>query len=267
MIGSVSNDCTIRLWCPYTGKALRKIRASESFCIALDFSETGKYILTGGMRNTVFIHDVYATDNKPKHEVNAHWGYISCAKFLGDKYTLSGSGDCTLFLSDINQNAVIQKYKEHTQDVTSISLSSDKNTFLSSSCDCMIKLWDLRSAECVHTYSAPNADVDRVDYHQSGYMFCYSCADSTAVIEIRAQATLGTFTLQGLECRVSCMSKSGRLVFSGHMDGSLCVWDLYKQKMIQKLNRHENNISGMELSPNGQAIVTSSWDGSVKLYY
>jgi WD40 repeat protein len=33
------------------------------------------------------------------------------------------------------------------------------------------------------------------------------------------------------------------------------------------LNRHEDNVSGMELSPNGQAIVTSSWDGSVKLYY
>ncbi len=267
MIGSVSRDQTIGIWNPYTGKNIIRMRLRESSNLALDFSESGQFILTGGLNNFVAVFDIRAQTGPT--DLFVHNGYVSCAKFIGDRYVLSGSGDTTIVLTDIEQNVKIQKYTEHVQDITCVSLSSDRNTFITSSCDNTIKIWDLRSGECVHTYfkGANPYDVDCVSFHQSGHMFCYSYRDHTAVIDIRAHATLAKFVLPSADSRVSCMSKSGRLVFSGHTDGTLCVWDMYKEKMIKKLNNHKKSISGIDISPNGNAIVTSSWDCNVTMYY
>ena len=50
----------------------------------------------------------------------------------------------------------------HTSDVMSLSLTEDKNTFISGACDATAKLWDLRDGMCRQTFSGHESDINAV---------------------------------------------------------------------------------------------------------
>ena len=56
-------------------------------------------------------------------------------------------------------------------DVMSISLSPDKNTFVSASCDAHAKLWDLRDGKCRQTFKGHDSDINSVCFFPTGDSF------------------------------------------------------------------------------------------------
>jgi WD40 repeat protein len=45
---------------------------------------------------------------------------------------------------------------------TSLSLSPDKNIFVSGACDASAKVWDIRSGRCVQTFTGHESDINAV---------------------------------------------------------------------------------------------------------
>ena len=50
----------------------------------------------------------------------------------------------------------------HTGDVMSLSLTEDKNIFISGACDATAKLWDLREGMCKQTFGGHESDINAV---------------------------------------------------------------------------------------------------------
>jgi WD40 repeat protein len=46
----------------------------------------------------------------------------------------------------------------------SVSISPDKNHFISGACDATAKLWDLRAGKCMQTFSGHESDINAVQY-------------------------------------------------------------------------------------------------------
>jgi WD40 repeat protein len=57
----------------------------------------------------------------------------------------------------------------------SLSLSPDKNTFLSSACDAQAKLWDLRDGRCRQTFKGHDGDINSVQFFPTGNAFGAPC--------------------------------------------------------------------------------------------
>ena len=53
----------------------------------------------------------------------------------------------------------------------SISLSPDKNMFVSAACDAHAKLWDLRDGKCRQTFKGHDSDINSVCFFPSGDAF------------------------------------------------------------------------------------------------
>lgn len=57
----------------------------------------------------------------------------------------------------------------------------------------------------------------------------------------------------------------GRLLFSGYSDYCINIWDTLKGPRVATLYGHENRISSLQLSPDGTALATGSWDSTIRV--
>jgi len=65
-------------------------------------------------------------------------------------------------------------------------------------------------------------------------------------------------------------SKSGRVIFCGHSDGSVLAFDALSEKptagpIFTMSGAHERHVSCLGVSPSGEGLATGSWDTTVKV--
>lgn len=58
---------------------------------------------------------------------------------------------------------------------------------------------------------------------------------------------------------------SGRLLFAGYNDYTVNVWDTLKCARVCLLYGHENRVSCLQVSPDGTALSTGSWDYTLRV--
>ena len=61
------------------------------------------------------------------------------------------------------------------------------------------------------------------------------------------------------------MSLSGRLLFAGYSDYCINVWDTLKSVRVAILYAHENRVTSVQVSPDGAALASGSWDCNIKV--
>jgi WD40 repeat protein len=57
----------------------------------------------------------------------------------------------------------------------------------------------------------------------------------------------------------------GRLLFAGYNDYCINVWDTLKSNRVCILYAHENRVTAVQVSPDGAALASSSWDSTIKV--
>jgi guanine nucleotide-binding protein subunit beta-5 len=62
-------------------------------------------------------------------------------------------------------------------------------------------------------------------------------------------------------------SVSGRLLFAGYNDYTVNVWDTLKSQRVCLLYGHENKVSCLQISPDGLALSTGSWDFTLRVSF
>ena len=93
-------------------------------------------VACGGLDNKVTIYPLTLEEDvaAKKRTVGTHTSYMSCCLFPGsDNQVLTGSGDATCALWDVESGQLLQSFHGHTADVMSIDLAPgpNPNTFVS----------------------------------------------------------------------------------------------------------------------------------------
>lgn len=104
--------------------------------MACDYSPESGWVASGGLDNICSIYSLKPDASregpiKVSRELMAHQGYLSCCKFLSESQILTGSGDWSCILWDIQGNTKIQEFQDHTQDVITLAVTGDKKNFVS----------------------------------------------------------------------------------------------------------------------------------------
>jgi hypothetical protein len=58
---------------------------------------------------------------------------------------------------------------------------------------------------------------------------------------------------------------AGRLLFGGYNDYAVHVWDMLRASRVSTLYGHENRVSCLQMSPDGTALCTGSWDSTLRV--
>jgi len=149
------------------------------------------------------------------------------------------------------------------------SEEQNRQWFVSCSVDTTIKVWDIRTSNCVGNFEGHVSDVNAVEWFPDSYAFASGSDDSTCrLFDMRAYRQINEYSNENIASGVTSVafSSSGRLLFSAYDDEPFCLgWDVSYGDSITHL-QHSQLVSNVMVAPNGQAICTSSWDKNLRLW-
>jgi len=273
---SASQDGKLIIWNAFHAIKHSIVSLRSSWVMTCAFSPNMKFVASGGLDNTCSVYPSedpsgnFAPVNKPRFQLQYHDGYISCCRFIDDNTILTASGDQTCILWDLESQKNKQMFKGHDADVMSVAVCpNNNNLFISGSVDFTNKLWDSRvSKSLVFTFEGHESDVNTVAWHPDGQTFASGSDDSSVrVFDMRSyrqvQRCVEDTTITGVTS--IDFSKNGRSIFAGYENTDLVTWDVLTSKSTSNMDYHEDRISSLGVSPDGKALATASFDGTLNI--
>ncbi|KAA0201095.1 Guanine nucleotide binding protein subunit [Fasciolopsis buskii] len=272
-IVSSSQDGKILVWDGFTSTKEHSVSMPTTWVMSCAYSPSGGFVACGGLDNKCTVFPLIADEDpvRRKKLVATHTSYLACCQFnFSDHQLLTGSGDSTCVLWDIESAQIIQSFHGHSGDVLSLASSPSESgrIFVSGGCDRCANVWDMRTGQCVQVFQGHDSDVNSVRFYPSGDAFATGSDDATIrLFDLRADREVCVYKKDSVifGCNAIDFSLSGRLLFGGYSDHAINVWDVLKGQRVNILYGHENRISSLRTSPDGTAICTGSWDTTVRV--
>lgn len=280
---SASQDGNLLVWNAMTSNKIQSISLKSSYVMAVGMEQSqGRMIACGGLDNLCTVYKLDAPDKAV--EMASHDGFLSCCRFLSQEHILTSSGDSTCIRWDIALGKPVDTFAEHTADAMFISLKpGDRNVFASCSVDQTVKVWDIRTPKSsVSTFKVHTGDINAIEFMPSDGNVFATCSqdESVCLFDIRACNEINRFGATPKESSDGsavptegytslAFSRSGRVIFCGHSEGSVLAFDTLSEKKTQAFalsGAHERHVSCVGVSPNGDALCTGSWDSSLKVW-
>jgi len=273
---SASQDGKLIIWNGFTTNKVHAIPLRSSWVMTCAYSPTGQYVACGGLDNLCSVYKLPSSGDhnvsggqKTYAELAQHEGYLSCCRFIQDTDIITSSGDSTCILWNVETKSPVKIFNDHSGDVMSVSIFEGKKYFVSGSCDATAKLWDYDSGQCVKTFGGHESDINSVVFYPSGVAFGTGSDDSSCrLFDIRAYSQLNIYGDDKILCGITSVafSLTGRLLFAGYDDYNCNVWDTVFGTLVQQLKGHDNRVSCLGATKNGQALCTGSWDTLLKIW-
>eukprot|EP00475_Leptophrys_vorax_P034629 TRINITY_DN5615_c0_g1_i1.p1 TRINITY_DN5615_c0_g1~~TRINITY_DN5615_c0_g1_i1.p1 ORF type:complete len:254 (+),score=54.88 TRINITY_DN5615_c0_g1_i1:534-1295(+) len=251
------------------------INLKASWVMACRYSPSGNLIACGGLDNALSLYPADSTeaDPKPVDVLEYHHGYLTSVEFLSEKEAISGSGDASCVLWDLEHSRPKVAFAEHLSDVMCLSVRDEKS-FYSAGCDSTARLWDIRTPRCVLVFDdAHHGDINSLKALRGGVAFGTGSDDSTCkVFDVRCGGQLNVYEDEnksfGGVASID-FSHSGKIMFAGYADTRTRVWDVVTADLINQEfagSGHKGQVSSVQVSPDGYALATGSWDGIVNIW-
>ncbi len=137
-----------------------------------------------------------------------HTNWVNSVAFSPDGNTIvSGSGDATIKLWDVETGTLKATLEGHEQPVNSVTFSPDGNTLASGSWGDTIKLWDVTSGTLKATLEGHTDNVNSVVFSPDGNTITSGSGDATIKLWDVATGSLKT-TLEGHEGSIESVAFS-----------------------------------------------------------
>jgi len=132
-------------------------------------------------------------------------------------------------------------------------------------------VWDIRQAgkKSALTFAGHESDINSVNFMSDGTAFATGSDDSSCCLyDLRAATQINRYSSPKVLSGVTSVafSGSGRLLFASYDESVVHVWDVLNGQKIHALDGHEERVSCVAVSPDGQALCTASWDTTMKIW-
>lgn len=216
------------------------------YCVA--FNHGGTLLATGSNDQIVHIIKYDPQKHRPtgnEYGLDIHKGKVRDVCFLDSGRSSgllasAGSGDDnSIHLTDCKVMKRVQTMSGHKDSIMSLHCwANDSTTFVSGGLDGAIKFWDSRIQQCIVSVSNSTKSINQGgDQSQSG------------------QSPAG----------VVRVDPTGRLLVSGHEDGTCMLYDVRGGRQIQSFKAHKSELRTLNFSPKSYYLLTAGYDGNIKL--
>ncbi|MEW6216503.1 MAG: WD40 repeat domain-containing protein [Candidatus Bipolaricaulota bacterium] len=260
-------------------RADRTLRGAEAFVVSLAVSPDGRLLAAGDKDGHVMVWEI--SSGSLLFKKYAHRFSVWTVAFSPDGTLLaSGAFDGTVRLWDtgswIEVGLLIEprlvdaetKDRAHMGWVRCVAFSPDSRTIATSGCDGYVRVWDVDTLRLRQDAIQAGINVYFVAFSPDGrYLGCV-----TNPGEIRLYRTDTWEEAMRLRAgRISSVyamafSPDGATVFVGGFSNKVEVWDLGARAMLTEHVGHTDSIWGLVVFPDGERVVTTSRDGTVRLW-
>jgi len=256
-VAKIHNNHTRRITCidiDWSGK--RCVSVGEDEALNLYDCETGKH--TKGLFSKKYGIDLVRFVNK-----------TNCVLYASTKV------DDNLRYLSLHDNQYLRYFAGHKNKVVSLDLNPLDDQFISGAVDDTVRLWDVRSPNCVGSLSITGRPV--VAFDPKGLIFAVGLESKTLKLYDTSGFDKGPFSTFVIEDRDRRNVEWASLKFSNDGDNILIttrqeviyVVDAFSGQVKKQLTGHVNT-SGLKIeasfTPDAQFVVSGSQDGNVHIW-
>ncbi len=270
LVLSGGEDACVRTWDAETGDCLNTLHGHEGRIWSVACSPNSSTIASAGHDRTLRLWD--NKSGRCLHVLRGHTGIIWSVAFSPDGTLIaSGSDDGTIKLWDVESGVCLATLYDHKHWVWSVAFNSDGSLLASGSVDRTVKVWDVASGSCIATLHGHTEGVSAVTFHPDGNILMSGSYDQTIKFwQLNTGACLHTLHDDSAAIvSLVCNSAGTTLVYGGN-DSSLKSWDISgnpQEYALQKVvSGHSGAVASVGISPDETRIVSSSEDGTIKLW-
>lgn len=238
LLASASEDVSVCLWLVEnllasdpTVSPLSVLRGHTAAITCCSFSPDGRLLATGGQDRSVLCWDVSV--NPPILScslLSCHKDWVTGCSWTDSGMLISGSGDGSLCLWDIQQGKRLLTFAGHQNAVSSVACMGER--VISTSRDGYLKVWSLTGLEVANI---------RTDHNQITQSAAYWEPEDS-----RADADI--------------------VVYTAGSDGTVLKWSPLQMEQIQTLYGHGGAVMTSAANSRHEVSVTAAYDGSVRLW-
>jgi serine/threonine protein kinase len=159
---------------------------------------------------------------------------------------------------------------EHPDEVWSVAFAPDGRRFLSGGRDKVLHLWDAETGKELARLEGHSGPVEAVAFSPDGRRALSGGGapdNSLRLWNVETRKELHCMRGHGGVVSVAFSPDGHRALSCGAWpDLSVRLWDLRSGKQLRLLEGHKRNVSAAAFLPNGQRLVSGSWDFSIRLW-
>ncbi|XP_072566921.1 DDB1- and CUL4-associated factor 11 isoform X2 [Paramormyrops kingsleyae] len=245
------------------------------FCVfSLAASSDGKEVLGGANDGCLYVFDREL--NRRTLKIDAHEDDVNAVAFADTSSQLlfSGSDDALCKAWDRrtlreDRPQPVGHLAGHRDGITFIHSKGDARYLISNSKDQSIKLWDVRKFSPKEGLAASRLAVTQQNWDYRWQQVPqralkrHKLTGDTSVMTYRGHGVLHTL----IRCRFSPEFSTGqKFIYSGCSTGRIVIYDVLTGSVVSRLSDHGACVRDVSWHPYQDSIVSSSWDGGVRLW-
>lgn len=197
-----------------------------------------------------------------------HSDWISSCDFHPNgNMIVTGAGDATVRLWNLDQQAQVFSFNDHQNAVWDVSFHCSGDFVASGSMDCKAKIWDLNSLRCRTTLSGHSDSINTLEFLPFSNTLLTASADKTIKLwDARTQLCAHSYNGHIHSINAAKFSERGDKIVSCDSFGIVNLWDIRNtgEALVSRdIGAHAGNCC--QIHPSGDFIVVGCQDGSVKV--
>ena len=263
-IATASEDETARLWNAETGALLAVLRGHTDPVKKALFSRDGERLLTFAAHASRSPSDGTARlwDGRTGQEVAAlaHGGTLLTAQFSPDDERILTAGTDGVRLWEVRSGRLVAKLAVKSW-IYHVWFSVDGRRLLTALDSDRSQIWNGRTGEPLFELrGTPLA------FMPDGSAALTTVADQTLLWDATAGKEIGGFAAEERKASAACFSPDGTRLGLGFQNGNASLWSVSERRILANMNAHKDAILACEFGPNGERLLTTSTDGTVRLW-
>ncbi len=183
------------------------------------------------------------------------------------KYLVKGKLGNVARIWDYKNGKVVRDLAGHEKAVLSMEFSGDGKTLLTGSADHTARLWELATGKCIMTFSGHREVIFSVAFSSDNTKIATGSWDGTAKIwDVKSGELLETLVFeQASPYKLRFVNNDIYLLIAG-LDKTLKLWEIDSKSEVRNFIGHTDIIHSFDIHPDQRTVVSTSWDGKVKLW-
>lgn len=270
LLAAGSMDTTAQVWDVKSGQALRTLPGHKGAVSTVAFSLDDRTLATGSWDQTTHLWQV--DDGKELSVLRGQPNMVTSVAFSPDGKCLATASRPEARVWDLPVRPGTWQAKMTLPTISSMALSPGEQTLVVRDHSDHLACWQYPSGKRLPDLPLPARDAQghllaytSLTFSPDGFLFAAARKDEITLWDRRTWHK--TLTLRGDEFGVLAFSHNGRRLATNNLaNHELSLWDARTGSRLSHWKAHKNSILTLAFSPDGNWLVTGSWDRELMVW-